>query len=279
MQQVVLDDPYEFVPPYTGTWWPRFLQLFVRRQLRKTYGIHEVSCTGLDRITASISAGHSIVLAPNHCRPSDPSVITEVCRQASVQPQLMASWHLFKQGTFQSFILRRVGAFSVYREGTDRQSVNAAIDILADGKRPLVIFPEGVVTRANDRVYALMDGLSFIARAAAKKMAKEKSDSNVVVHPVAIRYKFHGDMEKSLHGALDDIEERLSWRPKRQGSLRDRIARVGEALLWLKEIEHFGHPHLGEIDDRLQKLIDRIMGAGPYFLKHPYCCVSRVTIV
>ena len=259
MHQVVLDEPYEFVPPYEGTWWPRFLQLFIRRRLRKDFGIEKLSFEGLEKVNASIAAGHSVVLAPNHCRPSDPLIVNEMCRRAGLQPQMIASWHVFKGSWLQGFILRRVGGFSVYREGTDRQALNAAIDILVSGKRPLVIFPEGVITRTNDRVLAMMEGLSFIARSAAKKRAKENSNAKVVVHPVAIRYRFHGDLEKSLHKALDDIEERLSWRPKRDGSLQDRIVRVGGALLWLKEIEFFGSPQQGDIAQRLENLIDRIL--------------------
>ena len=259
MQRVVIDEPYEFVPPHRGMWWPRFLLKLAPMQLRRSYGVHETRCSGLEKLQASVSAGHGVVLAPNHCRLSDPSVVGELCRQAGVLPQMMASWHLFKEGWLQHFVLRRVGAFSVYREGTDRQSVNAAVETLVDATRPLVIFPEGVVTRTNDRLITLMDGLSLITRSAAKKRAKANPGSKVVVHPVAIRYTFDGDLESSLHATLDDIEERLSWRPSRGGSLRSRIRRVGEALLWLKEIEYFGHPQLGEIDDRLGKLIDRIL--------------------
>ncbi len=84
----------------------------------------------------------------------------------------MAGWHLFKEGWYQRFILRRLGAFSVYREGTDRQSVNYAIDTLVAGRRPLVIFPEGAVSRHCDVVMDLMDGPGFMARQATKRREK-----------------------------------------------------------------------------------------------------------
>ncbi len=259
MHPVVLDEPYQFVPPYQGVWWPKFLQLFLRRRLRKDFGLQKMTFEGLDKIRESIAAGHGVVLAPNHCRPADPLVVNELCRQAGLQPQMMASWHVFKASWLQAFILRRVGAFSVYREGTDRQSLNAAIDILSSGDRPLVIFPEGVITRTNDRLLAMMEGLTFIARSAAKKRAKETPDSKVVVHPIAIRYRFEGDLDKELHAALDDIETRLSWRIRREEDLKDRIRRVGKALLWLKEIDYFDEPQSGCIADRLQNLIDQIL--------------------
>ncbi len=259
MHPVVIDQPYEFVPPHRGRLWPWLLQKVVRRQVRRDYGITELHCEGMQRLKESLRQGDSVLLAPNHCRPCDPSVMIEVCRRAGVAPHTMASWHLFKQGWLQRFVLRRIGAFSVYREGLDRQSLQAAVEILVRGDRPLVIFPEGVITRTNDRILALMDGVSFIARSAAKKRAVADPPRDVVVHPVAIRYRYHGDIDAALHETLDSIENRLSWRPKRDSDRVKRIYRVGEALLWLKEIEYFGQPQSGPIPDRLVRLIDQIL--------------------
>lgn len=259
MHAVVSDKPYEFVPPYRGKCWPRLIQRLVPWWLRRQHAIERIDCEGLERLEASLAAGDSVLLAPNHCRPADPLVVNELCRRVGVVPYTLASWHLFLESQFRRFILRRIGAFSVYREGLDRQALQASIEILAEAKRPLVIFPEGVITRTNDRLVALMDGVSFIARSAAKKRAALQPPGRVVVHPVAIRYRFHGDIDAALHETLDSIEQRLSWRPKRDPDRVARIYRVGEALLWLKEIEYFGEPQHGPIPDRLSRLIDRIL--------------------
>ena len=76
------------------------------------------------------------------------------------------------------------------------------------------------------------------------------------MHPVAIRYHFHGDVEQALSPALDDIERRLSWRPKRELGLVDRITRVGESLLCLKELEYL-RPPAGRHDLRAGRAADR----------------------
>ncbi|KAA1259699.1 Acyltransferase [Rubripirellula obstinata] len=268
MHSVVIDQPYQFVPPYHGRLWPSALQRLIRRQLRREYGIESLHFENLDRLRDSMSAGHSVLLAPNHCRPTDPAIVNELCRQVGVVPFTMASWHIFMQSKWQRFLLRRLGAFSVYREGLDRQSLQAAIDILQAGKRPLVVFPEGVITRTNDRLIAMMEGVSFIARSAAKKRAAKKDSSTnqtsssggkVVVHPIAIRYHFHGDIEEAIHQTLDQIEQRLSWQPRRDADIRDRIRRVGETLLGLKEMEYFGEVHQGEIAPRVANLLDGIL--------------------
>lgn len=259
MQRVVIDEPYEFVPPYSGRLWPWVLQRYVGRRLRRGYGVEQLQCEGLDRIQQSVAAGHSVILAPNHCRPADPLVVTEICRRAGVMPYSMASWHMFAQGRFQRFLLRRVGAFSVYREGLDRQALQAGIEILQQPRRPLVIFPEGVITRTNDRVLPLMDGVSLIARSAARKRAAADPTRKVIVYPVAIRYHFHGDIDAAVDETLASIEQRLSWQPMRDDDPLQRIYRVGEALLSLKEIEYFGRPRRGEFSSRLERLIDQIL--------------------
>jgi hypothetical protein len=152
-----------------------------------------------------------------------------------------------------------MGAFSVYREGMDRQALQAGVEILTEARRPLVIFPEGVITRTNDRLLALMDGVSFIARSAAKKRAAMQPPGKVVVHAIGIRYHFHGDIDEAIHQTLDDIEKALSWRPRRDPDRTQRIYRVGEALLWLKEIEYIGEPQVGPIPARVENLINQIL--------------------
>ena len=259
MQSVVIDEAYDFVPPYRGTLWARGLQRLMPRWLRKSYGIESIECEGLEHIRESLAAGHGILLAPNHCRPADPSVINEVCHRLGLAPHTMASWHLFKQSWLQRFMLRRMGAFSVYREGMDRQALQAGVEILTEARRPLVIFPEGVITRTNDRLLALMDGVSFIARSAAKKRTAMQPPGKVVVHAIGIRYHFHGDIDEAIHQTLDDIEKALSWRPRRDPDRTQRIYRVGEALLWLKEIEYIGEPQVGPIPSRVENLINQIL--------------------
>jgi hypothetical protein len=171
----------------------------------------------------------------------------------------MASWHLFMQSSIQRFLMRRAGAFSVYREGIDRESLKMATEVLADGKRPLILFSEGIVSRSNDRLGDLMDGTAFIARAAAKLRAKAGRGGRVVVHPVALRYTFAGDLRASVEPVLDKIEARLSWRPQRDLPLLARVRKLGGALLAVKEIEYMGGARSGPVAERLPKLIDAVL--------------------
>ena len=171
----------------------------------------------------------------------------------------MASWHLFMQSRAQSFLLPRLGGFSVYREGLDRESLKCATRILAEARFPLVIFPEGFVTRNNDRLMNLMDGVAFLARAAAKQRAASPLPGKVVVHPVFVRYFFEGDLAAAIAPVLQEIEARLSWQPQSHLPLRDRIVKVGHALLALKEMEYFGATQSGAVRERLAHLLDHLL--------------------
>ena len=239
--------------------WPWLLQRCIRWRLRREYGVGHVECHGGEQLKACLKAGDGVLLAPNHCRPCDPDVIFEMGRQLGVLPFTVASWHLFMQSRFQTFLLRRVGAFSIYREGVDRAAINASIDTLASGNRPLVIFPEGAITRTNDRLNQLQEGTAFIARSAVKKRAKSNGAGRVVVIPVAIRYHYDGDVRQAVTPTLTEIESRLSWRPQVSLSLEQRVEKLGKALLTLKEVEYLGGPQTGSVDQRVQQLIDAIL--------------------
>ncbi len=258
MQAVIIDKPYEFVPAKQGNFWPGVLKRFLRRWLNKQAGITQIEYRGLEHLKASYAAGHGILLAPNHCRPCDPLVVGTLVRELGRPVFMMASWHLFMQSRTQYWLLQRGGAFSVYREGLDRTAINTAIDVLVEAKRPLVIFPEGAVSRNNDRLEALLDGTAFIARSAAKRRAKQER-GQVVIHPIALKYIYHGNLEKAVNGVLGDIEHRLSWQPQTQLSMLERIRKVGHGLLTLKELEYLGHGETGDFGPRIQRLIDHLL--------------------
>jgi 1-acyl-sn-glycerol-3-phosphate acyltransferase len=259
LQNIVVDKPYEFVPPVYGTFWPRVLGRFVLPPyLRSSHGIKSYELLGVDRLKASVEARHGILLTPNHCRPCDPMVLAHLGFAVGAPIHIMASWHLFMESRVQRWLLQHVGVFSVYREGMDREALKCAIGILVKAKRPLVLFPEGVISRSNDHLNHLMDGTTFIARNAAKQRA-EQSLGKVVLHPVAIRYFFLGNLERTLEPVLGDIERRLSWRPQSGTPMQERIVKVGEALLTLKELEYQEKPQEGSIAARVARLIDVIL--------------------
>jgi 1-acyl-sn-glycerol-3-phosphate acyltransferase len=257
MNSVVSDKRYVPVPPYRGTMWPRAMNLYIPRYLRRRYGITKVETVGADKLRGSIAAGHGILITPNHSRDEDPFILSTLGRQVRRPFFVVASAHLFMGSKLQAFLLRRAGAFSIYREGMDKQAVQTSIEILASAERPLVIFPEGHISRTNDRLTPMLEGTALIARQAAKRRAKD--GKKVVVHPVALRYGFPFDVESAAAKMLDTIEARLTWRPSRGLPLHERFRKVGAGLLALKELQYLGHTQDGTIAERITKLTDAIL--------------------
>lgn len=257
MNSVVSDKPYVPVPPWHGTMWPRAINRYVPRYLRRRYGVRKVAVVGAEKLRASIAAGHGVLITPNHCRDEDPFILSWLARDIGQPFFVVASAHLFMGNKLQAFLLRRAGAFSIYREGMDKQAVQTSIEILETAERPLVIFPEGHISRTNDRLAPMLEGTALIARQAAKKRAKD--GRKVVVHPVAIRYSFPFDVEAAAARMLDEIEARLTWRPSRELGLYDRFQKVGAGLLALKELQYLGHTQDGTIPERIPKLIDALL--------------------
>lgn len=227
--------------------------------LRRFHGVVQVDCRHAERLRTSLDAGHGVMLTPNHCRPPDPMVLGVLSYQVGRPLYVMASWHLFMQNAFQTFMLPRLGVMSIYREGTDREALKCAMQLTAEAQRPLVIFPEGVISRHNDKLNNLMEGTALMARGAAKQRAALTPPGKVVVHPVAIRYFFEGNIQSTVDPVLANIEHRLSWRSPAALPLDERIAKIGGALLALKEIEYFGVAQNGTLAERLPRLIDRLL--------------------
>jgi 1-acyl-sn-glycerol-3-phosphate acyltransferase len=259
MQNIVIAKPYRFVPPRFSRFWARLIQWYLPTYLRKGFGITSWECVGAERLRASLAAGNGVLLASNHCRPCDPMVLGLLSREVGRPFHVMASWHLFMQGRVQAFLLPRIGGFSVYREGLDRESLKCATRLLAEARFPVILFPEGFVTRNNDRLLHLMEGVAFLARTAAKQRTASPRPGKVVVHPVFIRYFFEGDLDAALTPVLQEIEARLSWRPKTHLPLRERIIAAGQALLTLKEIEYLGASQAGGAAERLPRLLDCLL--------------------
>ncbi|MEM6688671.1 MAG: lysophospholipid acyltransferase family protein [Planctomycetota bacterium] len=253
---VVLERPYQFVPPYRHSLWPTLIQAFrlVDLYLAKKEGVVDYQVRGLEHWKSALDAGQGVLLAPNHCRYADPLVIGWPARELGVHVHAVASWHLFNVGWFDSFALRRMGAFSINREGSDKQSLESAIDILATGSRSLVLFPEGTTNRTNDVLKPLLDGVAFIARAAGKKRRKAERPP-VVMLPTALKYLCVRDGRDWMIEQLEALEDHFGWQRQKHRSILDRTVRLAEAMLSLKEIEYLGQSETGDLRHRRDHLM------------------------
>ena len=261
MQDLIIEKPYRFVPPIKCK-----LMLWLTCKfdlscfwLRRVEGICEFEVINAEKITGSIRAGHGIVLAGNHCRNADPMAIGEVAKAIDCYFYSMASWHLFNQSWFMRWAIPQLGGFSINREGVDRTALEFAINVLDTAERPLVIFPEGSVSRSNDYLYPFLGGTGFIARSAARRRKKRDPHLKVVIHPIAFRYQFIGDFEEAIEHSLVLLESHLKDPVKADLPLLERISYVASGLLAQREMSYLGYVQVGEYYDRIKKLAQSIL--------------------
>ena len=252
---LVSEAPYQFQRPPRSRWWPRLLAPIFLPLMRIFWArVKRFDFHGIEELKASLAAGHGILLAPNHARPTDPVVCLYLAWVHGFAMYGMTSWHLFKNHGFVRHVARRMGAFSIFREGSDRESLTFAIDSLANVDRPVVILPEGGLSRTNDRLRPLLDGLAFVARAAARKRSKQTPPGQVVVHPVAIKYWLVSDLNETITPFLDRTERTLALSAVTGMTLFHRIERIIDTDLVKHEIRILGANQSGSLTDRLEAL-------------------------
>jgi hypothetical protein len=214
-------------------------------------GVQRLAFRGLDLLRDSLQQGAGVLLTPNHSRWPDPCVMGMLSIELNRFFYYAAAYHLFKQSRLTAWWMNRTGAYSILREGLDREAIWTTVDILTRAERPVVLFPEGTWYRQNDRLGPLQKGVTFIARQAAR-VAKRP----ILVHPVAIKYWLLEDPRPVLCERLAKLEENLAWHPQRHLDLLPRLAKLGNALLTLKEIEFHGEGRDGPVDERIRDLTD-----------------------
>lgn len=248
-------EPYRFIPPFRSTFWCRIAARLIPRHLRRSMGVKLWQFRGTELLEASIRNGAGVLLAPNHCRWSDPMVLGVMGIHMRRYLYYVASYHLFRQSRVMGWVLNRIGGYSIWREGADRESIKATTRILAEAERPVVLFPEGTWFRQNDRVGPLQEGLSLITRQAARQASRP-----IVIHPTGIKYWCLSDPTPEAGRRLDRLERRIGWHAQDHLSPVARVEKLGAALVALKEMEYLGSTRVGGLDDRIRYLVESQVG-------------------
>lgn len=251
----------EFWPPRPSRFWNAALEPWRYWYLRRYYKIAEVAIDQPESFGQEFAPGDGVLLAPNHSHDSDPHVMMQVGRRLGRQLHFMAAWQIFRpHWGLDGWILQRMGAFSVDREGCDRRAIHQATEILTTG-RALVVFPEGEVYRLNDRLTPLLDGVAFMALSAQRELTKKSPGRRVWVVPTAIRYRYVDDIRPDIEAAVARLEHSLRLKTPRDASLDERILHYGEFLLTIREKEKFGRSFetAGSLAERLAQLTESLL--------------------
>ncbi|MFM7181211.1 MAG: lysophospholipid acyltransferase family protein [Verrucomicrobiales bacterium] len=250
--------PYRFRPPFKDSWRRRFFTwLSGKFYLRRKFAVASVTSTGEEQVTALLAAGEGVMLAGNHADHADPHVMLQISARARWKPRFMAAREGFESGKLASYALQSTGAFSIDRDGADLSALKTAIETVASGEHPLVIFPEGEIYHHQESLDPIHDGFASILLKASSRMPDGKKAWLV---PMALTYRYPPEIEKTWDDRIGTLEYHTRGQTFPGRDPVDRLLSLGEFALENHEPLYLGSPHPGDpLPARLTRLREKIL--------------------
>ena len=224
------DAPYQFFPAKPS----RLVQQLCEQANRHIFLsgpnhlVKELEISGGEGLRKLVADGARILIVANHPSHSDPQVMTEVHRRLGLRSCFMAAYDVFLRGSCRAWLMQKNGAFSIDREGSDKQSMKEAIRILKEGKYALTVFPEGNVYLNNDRVTPFMEGAAYVALRAQKELG---GDQPVYAVPISFKMTYLDDVGDKMKRRMDDVARMAGVEPNRCGDALEELQEIGLKLL------------------------------------------------
>jgi 1-acyl-sn-glycerol-3-phosphate acyltransferase len=247
--------PPHFWSPQLSPLWIRFWRPWRKMLLKRTELVEHVELRGVEHLQAALAVDQGVLITPNHYTYADPYLLYEAADRVARPFYVMTAWQVFGSSPWiKRQVLRQHGAFSVDRDNTDHRAFRAATEIVEKGRNPLVIFPEGEMYRISDRIMPFCDGPAAIAMLSARKGKRPVS-----IVPCALKYYYLDDPTPALLPLMNRLEQSIFHRPNQRRSIVERIYRLGEAALALKELEFSGKTSAGAMPERLSALAIEVL--------------------
>jgi len=254
--------PLVFHPPKNN----RFLIWLVKQMvlpimLRRVPRIVEVEVKEEDLSRLRELKNHRVVLTPNHSGGKEPYILFYLSKMLGEELNYLTAKEVFERSFPIGWLIQRLGAYSIVRGTPDRNSFRVTRQLLAEGKRWLVIFPEGAACGQNDTVMPFHQGTAQFAFWAYEDLAKQGNLPPLYFVPIAIKYVYLRDMHREIDGSLRRLERELFPAPSLQPSnLYHRLRSAGETVLSANERKHNVHPRKeASLDERIQHMKELIV--------------------
>lgn len=247
--------PPKWWEPRLSPRWVKLLRPVRRRELQRRQKFIEIVVDGAEVVADCLNRECGVLIVANHSFHYDSYVMYEAAEAVGRPFHILTAWQVFALSRpVGRWMMQRHGCFSIDREGVDRRAFKQAVAIVRAGKNPLVVFPEGEIYHTAELVQEFQEGAASIALAAARGGERE-----VVCIPAALRRRHLDDPTASVQRVVARLEERLTWRPRGDLPLPQRVYRCAAGLLALKEVEHAGAAESGSLGARAERLAERLL--------------------
>ncbi|MBY0357803.1 MAG: 1-acyl-sn-glycerol-3-phosphate acyltransferase [Candidatus Obscuribacterales bacterium] len=209
---------------------------------------------GVDRFKEL--AGKRTVLCPNHSNRHDPEVMLALSSMVKEDFNFIAAREVFDWNHgLNGWFLQRMGCYSVVRGAVDRESFKTTKRLLVEGKKKLVLFPEGEISKQNDVLLPLESGVAQLGFMALDELQKIKPDEPLFILPIAIKYTYKGDLTHYLPELLQKIESHLGIKCDTADTIYQRVRNAAQVVLKTLEDEYNLHPKPEtSLDERINGL-------------------------
>jgi hypothetical protein len=192
--------------------------------------------------------GKRTVVCPNHPGATDPEVMFAVSREVGEDFNFLAAREVFDwDHGMRGWWFQHLGVYSVVRGACDRESFKTTRRLIIEGKKKLVIFPEGEISRQNDTLMALESGVAQMSFWALEELQKTQPAEPIFLLPLAIKYTYRGDVRAELDESLAALEDELKLERSNGASLYSRLRRVSEQVLATLE-QQYGFKYGSDAD-------------------------------
>lgn len=214
----------DFKPPQDNKFVIGLLKLFLPQLLLLRCHDLEVKIAGDGLERFKQLAGKRVLVCPNHSFRHDPEVMFAVSAQAGEEFNFVAAREVFDYNNgWNGWLLQKMGVYSVVRGAVDRESFKTTKTLLVQGRKKLVLFPEGEISWQNESLLPLESGACQLSLWALDELQKTAPTEPVYVLPVALKYTYRKNIVKELDWAITKLEKRLGINDHSEESLYLRV--------------------------------------------------------
>jgi hypothetical protein len=280
VQQV--QPPLEFIPPTFNLLVVRSLHLLLPYWLRSPRAIHPIQTHHLERLVQAyeqFSQGKiRLILAFRHPSVDDPLVLfyllafllPQAAKQQQVKlPSLLHCHFLYDRGiplwagAWVGWLYSQLGGVPIQRGKLDLMGLRTARELLVQGAFPFAAAPEGATNGHNEVVSPIEPGVAQLGFWAMEDLKKaHRSQTDVVILPLGIRYRYATPPWAEIDRLLDQLETDSGLSPLTSDAIQDFLAQQPQlAAVNFSSVEQLRYARLYRLGvhvlDRMEEYYSR----------------------